>query len=1609
MDRSSALSRLVTLTAGLAPTGITTSADLQAARTALASSLIQHAVDPSIATIGLPTAPAALPSSDQLAALGHLLDTAIAAQVVTPVPLVFPRGLPAVTLGSPALTPASVAGMLPQSIGPFIDQIGGLHWFDIYPPVSQTAISRVLAAAPFLLLPLAVPSGSIPTTLQVAAGSLWIESQTLAPAAPAGGYVGIAISGGTLVFSSAATVSVNGLQVATTTTLTLTVTLAGQAGPVGGGAPGADGGAVVAKLPTEVTFIFTLLGAKVTGASNASLTVYGSPVSLKWEAAAPVYEPTLAQIFVPFQPQSATFATTSVLSTLFEPAGKAKIAGGAWALPVAVTSPEQLGTAATAGLLALLLEPGLRANWRGLTGGPAALGSVFLEGSGGMLSLVTTISNANQISAAIDLWPSTASPGARSSIDINFPKGALLYYTSIGSFSGASHVEILASGAFLVTHIDRPLAADGSRLGPSLPGTLTVYETSSVNGVVIAGQAPATGAQVAPMALALHNALLRTTPPTLLLIAGQFSATPTALDSGGLLLVFGLESVLPTLPDPYAANFLPVMPSEGAPAPITSASSAPSALLATVLWSSTAAAQLSFSDSALTLDELQIQGLTSSPAPQPVGSAGQQDAEWRSALAELFNETLGSQNPELFLLDVSSNIDQFGVAMSFPERPRTFALSASLTDVEPFAAPGGASPAGAQDEQTLSISGLDLVAPCLDLRVFTAPAVQWEPVVTIQNPKVEPSPFPSPAGFLDDGGPTLLGAADVTLVPVAPAPLLSQVVSAYESGKAGAAMLTLPFGMTAVVAVPPRPQIHTPLFQRPGLSTVQPTFTSQNMSGGNQVSLTSPDIFVRTTSAATSSLPGAAVQLRNLVDQSGNPVLDPRAPTPGGPGGLPLSVLGPDVDTVFNEEFAPGATRALVPLTRIDVSGYGASSFSAWTDPTAKIPAVVQARFNMLVGRANHEVVQIESILHPWCAIVVRTITIDRQDNGEVFRYDSGWVTVTPGTFGCPGITVHPGAVRGAYNIRNIRDTTQTFTSGGVELVGVYFDADIQIDGVLSGASDGLVPSSGQLGFVQIAPVGSPLTPGDLAKLITSEGALGGPVDCVISIGGTGQTMRLSRVEVGNAPHAGAAQTAEFAAAARGSVVLPQPGSWSVLARTDNVSEPTPIDPDLGVPLIQEGPAGSPVSTLPWRLAEPVDLWVPDSPSMDYCLLHTTDSTRMLFPRPQIAVGASAFTSDQLPLLADGFALMGATSVCPRQDSCLTFPNANYALQIAGAGAFTLANVPASFAPSQASRPLATSSAGTIGLEYADETGMPAQISVAITPNSWSVGLQSVNTRVDIEPFNGLMRTVGNVIASSGSGVAFQNAKLVLGSVLQPLEDLLDFLEKLGLPDPLAMSFSNAGWSQTYKLSAGIQFNSDMIPALAALLNTPLGTLHIVLKTGFGNSVSSVGGQGADDLLGTSSQWRYYFTFSGTVQVPVFPLVKAGGLVGFGIQINFPVGTTPQSEQLSFQLGVIITVGGDLIPGVLKLQASVSFAFTLVVGLGASTTITVGVALIISASGMILSGLIGITFTAEAAGNVTVTVPRSVQATFDVSVDVTLCWFLDVSFDESVQYTKSLP
>ena len=223
----------------------------------------------------------------------------------------------------------------------------------------------------------------------------------------------------------------------------------------------------------------------------------------------------------------------------------------------------------------------------------------------------------------------------------------------------------------------------------------------------------------------------------------------------------------------------------------------------------------------------------------------------------------------------------------------------------------------------------------------------------------------------------------------------------------------------------------------------------------------------------------------------------------------------------------------------------------------------------MMVGRASHEVVQVKSILYPWarsppCA----PLTIERHYDNEISRYDSGWSRRPQRNARHPaGITVHPGAVTGAFNIRQIQDTTQTYTSpAAAQLTGVYFDADIEIAGVTTGARPGGLraehrPVSGSC-RLRLWAARSPRT--TWRPWISRQGSLGGPVNCVVAIAGTRQTMRVSRIEVDNALQTRRAADARVRRdAARGSVAAAagQPGGLAQHRRWS--AELTPVGPDL--------------------------------------------------------------------------------------------------------------------------------------------------------------------------------------------------------------------------------------------------------------------------------------------------------------------------------------------------------------------------------------------------------------------------------------------------------------
>jgi hypothetical protein len=436
--------------------------------------------------------------------------------------------------------------------------------------------------------------------------------------------------------------------------------------------------------------------------------------------------------------------------------------------------------------------------------------------------------------------------------------------------------------------------------------------------------------------------------------------------------------------------------------------------------------------------------------------------------------------------------------------------------------------------------------------VFTLPAIQWEPVSD------------SISGVLlstDDGGPSAFAVDTVHLVPVAPIAAASQLIDEYRNGEAGHASITLPFGIRAIVrSTDPNGAGPHPL--RPAIALDGASFPG--FDAARQIRLSATSSF---------GILGSARQTNNVPH--GNIFARSRCWTltcsrsedvPG----------GTHVANLFNAVFGDNFASATVPVQRYDWSGYGASVFSQWVNPEQMPPNVSQVQFDVVTGRTSHEVVQVSAILWPCQAFLVRTITLERENSSAVVRHDSGWIASSPGLFFLPGVLpvnqrpFHPGVVRGYFNIREIRDTPRTITVGTAQFQSVFFDADVEVEGVVKGDRGGRVPVQRHVGYVQLLPVG-PLLLGanELTGLFQQEGPIGGPLDCEIDIAGSGNRMVVNSMFT----ELTASFPSEFVIAVKGQPVFPSSGSWTAV-RTNKARQTTAVDPHSGLPLIREGLAG---------------------------------------------------------------------------------------------------------------------------------------------------------------------------------------------------------------------------------------------------------------------------------------------------------------------------------------------------------------------------------------------------------------------------------------------------
>jgi hypothetical protein len=770
------------------------------------------------------------------------------------------------------------------------------------------------------------------------------------------------------------------------------------------------------------------------------------------------------------------------------------------------------------------------------------------------------------------------------------------------------------------------------------------------------------------------------------------------------------------------------------------------------------------------------------------------------------------------LLDLSGNADQFGVSVVDPN-------------------------------QTLSQPALDGMAIALRqdvLELYTLPGISWEPVVDQSTGDW------LNAQSTDDGPPTTLRAwseKTVNLVRVEPNIVLPAFAAQASANADTRGKFTLPFGLVAQLVVNPPPD--TPANQRPSYSLIKANYAG-GVTAARQLSIRPQAVI----NVGDPALPGTTTT---------GAVPPPSPPqTSQVYGVLTLGIEDYGAGYFFDQEFSGQASQGSkpeIPVSRIDISGYGTSMFSDWKDRDLDDVGVRRARFDVLVGRTAYELVQIASVIVPWYIRVTRTIIFERYNTGLVVRQDTGWKATGNGEF--EKISAGQkllGPVEFLENVHNIHASGgQTIKSNGLEFGPVTFDADIMmgpsVTAMVNGAMTRLVPGTQIQGYLQLTP--GKVIPGIsmLAMMQQSvpDGVFGS-VACVLNIGsapapGTPKfTLNVSSLTAKTASVSGPGVIfTVLALGLYGTPRLPRDGAWSITRRAQNDATPTAVDPTFPIPLIF---GSNNDGNYQWRLLDPVDALSANTPSTTFGLLQGTGTSKTLFENPVIATSGQSLLLDPnrgvpSPQLADIGSLLGASGI---------FPNLAKVLQIPAKPTDSLQLVQDGFSKSFPwtiskndgtpldDQTLLENGAVHIKLQYQDTRPQPpilakATFTVDAAPPAgqprWSLKIDNLAAAVFVDDFgnDALLTIHGSFNASELEKAGFKDIKIDYGNALNLITGILNKIKDLV-----------TAIGGTVNLDVGFSDNKLTIRDGFALPTVPLGLgelEHIAINMGLAIEIPS--------------------------------------------------------------------------------------------------------------------------------------------------------------------------
>ena len=979
---------------------------------------------------------------------------------------------------------------------------------------------------------------------------------------------------------------------------------------------------------------------------------------------------------------------------------------------------------------------------------------------------------------------------------------------------------------------------------------------------------------------------------------------------------------------------------------------AESALSATLRWPADAPPALRA--------QLEPQARLSFPSEVPFGEG--------ERLRVPFDTHLEAGATQLALIDLSSSDHLFGVALE----------------------PMSELPAQIDADNRLAM-------PLRHLRLLMQPQVHWEPVDVIPNAAAN-APVREQVLSRSQGGVSLVGARTETVVPVLPGQVGAQVIQAAQGTGPAAALFALPFGLRAFVRLE-RLQRRN---RRSGMETLlhSPSFGG-GLSAAMQLRLVATGTLPRLPRpgalppmlAPNRGMPGSMLQTDNL--EPGMP------PTNGLPNVLTAAIAG-----MVNDSF-----DTKVPLHQADLSGYGLSAFSRWRlDPSDNIDVagVTQVRFDVTLGRTAYEVIEVRSrMLFAQCRMV-RTIIMERRNSGHVKRFDSGWSAIDDGEFK-RYVAFDTGVVTALRNIRRVRilDRPNIVIPGPLpgpfEWQQVLFDADAQVIGLTAGGENGRVPIYDHPGYIQVRPVHRDEPPpppnvqpfdvptlADFEALLAAIGSpVGGPLDCAIRLGDT-LAMHLASLQVDRAvPDPG--NIARFFVAVYGAPTLPRVPQWSTVRIDGKTQDVSPVDPRRGVPVVRRFDESR------FVFIDPTDA-LTARPKARYGFLMSSPGSRVLYPQPTVQPtpggGPGQLLTDP-PRVADAYALAQTSGA---------FPRPGFALQCNEAGAFAIAasddwtQLVPDFGVTLSAPDVAKGAEWGLVRQIDPNARIKLGLDTLLPAAPWAVAAQQPDLlKLTIDTFSKdpLFLLESAFADAAGALPGLAKPSLIYGDPLQALKDIINTLDQ----------FIDLPFDVDADVSAGTGPSPSFIVRLDLKLRIP-STLNERIDIGVGkfHGLFEMVGE-LEAALNGRTRGNLSLEFSGDVQQGILPpLLYAGGMFRFVLSVS-----DSGPPLLELGLGTTVSIGGELIGGLVALEATVRYGYTLI-----PQTLQPGVMLGVDARAKLLGGLLGLSFSVDAMARVqrlnnadlnTVTIWCELR----VAATVQVAWLFDEERELHTQFEQDLP